>query len=124
MPVRNQFHRISLCCVFCVFSAAAAAQSTRYSVKLAPDFDRKLLRGDETIEFQADAGVVEWEKQAGLRVESADVAGGEGTVAEQAVSVRLRSGGTHSLKLNYTAAAGRGAVLFWGRAGVASALYV
>jgi hypothetical protein len=97
MPFRNQFHIISLCCVFCAFSAAAAAvaQSTHYSVKLVPDFERQLLRGEETIEFQAEAGAVEWEKQAGLRVVSADVADGEVTVAEQAVRVRLRSGGRH-----------------------------
>src|SRR5467141_5088865 len=124
MPLRDGLHRISLCCVFCAFFAAAAmAQATHYFVKLAPDFERQLLRGDETIEFQADAGVVEWEKQAGLRVESADVADGEVTVAEQAVRVRLRSGGRHRLKLKYTAAAGRGIVWFADNAGLATAFY-
>ena len=107
MPLRHRLHKISLYCVFCAFSAAAAvAQSTHYFVKLVPDFERQLLRGEETIEFQADAGAIEWEKQAGLRVVSADVADGEVTVAEQAVRVRLRSGGRHRLKLKYTAAAG------------------
>jgi hypothetical protein len=58
MPVRNLFDRISLCCFLCSFSAAAwVAQSTHYSVKLVPDFEHQLLRGDETIEFQADARV-------------------------------------------------------------------
>jgi hypothetical protein len=37
----------------------AAAQSTHYSVKLVPDLERHVLLGDETIEFQADAGEVE-----------------------------------------------------------------
>ncbi len=90
---------------------------------LVPDFERQLLRGEETIEFQAEAGAVEWEKQAGLRVVSADVADGEVTVAEQAVRVRLRSGGRHRLKLKYTAAAGRGIKWFADNAGLATAFY-
>jgi len=117
MPLVNRCHRISLLCIFCAFSSAAAvAQSTHYSVKLAPDFERQLLRGEETIEFQADAGEVEWQKQAGLRVASANVADGEVTVAEQAVRVHLCSSGRHSLKLRYTAAAGRGIQWFAGAA--------
>jgi aminopeptidase N len=124
MPLRDRFHRISLCCVFCAFFAAAVvAQSTHYSVKLVPDFERQLLRGEETIEFQAEAGAVEWEKQAGLRVVSADVADGEVTVAEQAVRVRLRSGGRHILRIKYTAAAGRGIKWFADNAGLATAFY-
>ena len=109
MPLGNQSPRISLFCIFCAFSSAAAvAQATHYSVKLVPDFERQLLQGDETIEFQGDAGEVEWQKQAGMRVASANVADGEVMVTEQAVRVHLRSGGRHSLKLKYTAAAGRG----------------
>ena len=124
MPLGNRSHRISLFCVFWACSSAAAvAQSTHYSVKLVADFERHLLRGDETIEFQADAGEVEWQKQAGMRVVSADVADGEVTVAEQAVRVLLRSGGKHSLKLKYTAAAGRGIQWFADNAGLATAFY-
>jgi aminopeptidase N len=110
MSLGNRSHRIILCCVSWAFSCAATtvAKITHYSVKLAPDFERQLLRGDETIEFQAGAGVVEWRKQTGLHVITANVADGDVTVNEQAVRVRLRSGGRHSLKLNYTAAAGRG----------------
>jgi hypothetical protein len=37
----------------------ATAQSSHYSVKLVPDFERHVLLGDETIEFQAEAGEVE-----------------------------------------------------------------
>jgi aminopeptidase N len=117
MPLGNRSQRISFFCIFCAFSSAAAvAQSTHYSVKLEPDFERQLLRGDETIEFQAEAREIEWQKQAGLRVVSANVANGEVTVAEQAVRVRLRSGGRHSLKLKYTAGAGRGIQWFAGAA--------
>jgi aminopeptidase N len=124
MPFGNRSQRISLCCVFCACSSAAAvAQSTHYSVKLVPDFERQLLRGDETIEFQADAGEVEWQKQTGLRVVSADVADGEVTVAQQAVRVGLRTGGRHSLKLQYTVAAGRGIKWFADNAGLATAFY-
>src|SRR6266851_7228516 len=100
MPLGNRFHRVTLCCIFWVFSSAAAmAQSTHYSVKLVADFARQILRGEETIEFQADAGEVEWQKQTGLRVLSASVADGEVTVAEQTVRVRLRLGGRHSLRI-------------------------
>jgi aminopeptidase N len=99
------------------------AQSTHYSVKLVPDFERQLLRGDETIEFQADAAEVEWQKQAGMRVTSANVADGAVTVAEQVVRVHLRLGGRHSLKLKYTAAAGRGIRWFADNAGLATAFY-
>jgi len=124
MPLRSLLSSGSLYCIFCVFSVAAAAeQCTHYSVKLAPDFERQLLRGDETIEFQVEAGAVEWQKQAGWHVLSADVADGEVTVAEHAVRVRLRSGGRHSLKLKYTAAAGRGIRWFADHAGLATAFY-
>src|SRR5437879_11691812 len=107
MPLGNRSHRISLFCIFCAFSSAAAvAQSTHYSVKLEPDFERQLLRADETIEFQADAGEIEWQKQAGLRVAIANIANGEVTAAEQAGRVRLRSGRRHSLQRKYMAPAG------------------
>src|SRR5437879_11865309 len=108
MPLRSLLSTGSWYCIFCTFSVlAAAAQSTHYSVKLAPDFERQLLRGDETIEFEVEAGAVEWQKQAGLHGLSADVADGEVTVAEHAVRVRFRSGGRQRLKLTYTAAGGR-----------------
>src|SRR5437588_11087579 len=117
MPLHSLLSTGSWYCIFCTFSVlAAAAQSTHYSVKLEPDFERQLLRGDETIEFQADAGEIEWQKQGGLRVVSANIANGEVAVAEQAMRVRLRSGGRHSLKLKYTAAAGRGIQWFAGAA--------
>ena len=99
------------------------AQATRYSVKLVPDFEHQILRGDERIEFQADRGVVEWQKQAGLHVVSANVAGGEVTLADQAVRVRLRSAGRHSLELKYTAAPARGLRWFDDNAGLLTAFY-
>jgi len=120
----NRFGRLTLACIVCVFSSAAAlAQATRYSVKLVPDFEHQILRGDERIEFQADRGVVEWQKQAGLHVVSANVAGGEVTLADQAVRVRLRSAGRHSLELKYTAAPARGLRWFDDNAGLLTAFY-
>src|SRR5437660_9298955 len=109
MSLASQFLRIASRVTFCVFSSAASvAQSTHYSVKLAPDFQHQLLQGEETIEFQAAAGVIEWQKQTGLHVINVNAAEGDVTVDEQAVRVRWRSNGSPSLKLNYTAAAGRG----------------
>jgi aminopeptidase N len=123
MSHTNRFHIISLCCVSCAFSSTVAAQSTHYSVKVVPDFERQLLRGDETIEFQADAGTVEWQKQAGLRVDSTKVADGEVIVAEQSVIVHLRSSGKHTLNVKYTAAAGRGIKWLAPGAGLVTAFY-
>ena len=86
----------------------ASAQVTHYLVKLTPDLERHVLHGDERIEFSADAGVTEWQKKEGMKVIEAKVAGGEVTVGEKGVSVRLDSGGKHILQLQYEAAAGQG----------------
>jgi aminopeptidase N len=124
MPRLNLFDRISLCVVLCVScSAAVVAQSTRYSVKLVPDFERQLLLGEEAIEFQADVGEVVWEKQAGLQIVTANVADGDVTVAEQAVRVRLHLNGKHSLQLTYTAAAAKGLKWLADSAGLVTAFY-
>jgi len=123
MSLLNGIRRIALCCVVCVFSGAAAAQATHYSVKLAPDFERRLLRGEEVIEFQADARVAEWQKQPGLEVISAKVSDGEVTVAEQALLVRLRSGGKHRLRIRYKATAGKGLRWLDDNAGLFTAFY-
>jgi aminopeptidase N len=124
MPLRNLFVRISLCCFLSALSAAAVvAQSTHYSVKLVPDFEHQLLRGDETIEFQSDAGAVEWKKQPGLRIISANIVDGAVTVDEQAVRVLLRSGGRHSARFKFAAAAGRGLKWLADNAGLITTFY-
>jgi aminopeptidase N len=124
MTLLTRFRRTFSCGVLCAFSSAAAvAQSTHYSVKLVPDFEHQLLQGDETIEFQAGAGTVEWQKQAGLNVVSANVTDGEVTVVEQAVVVRLRSAGKHTLKIKYTAAPGQGIKWLAESAGLVTAFY-
>ena len=124
MPLFNRLYRIPLCCLLCVLSTVgAAAQSTHYSVKLVPDFERHVLLGDETIEFQADAGEVEWQKQAGLRIVTSNVAKEALTVAEQSVTVRVLSKGGHSIWFKFEAAAGRGIKWFDDSAGLATAFY-
>jgi aminopeptidase N len=120
----DRLGRLTLACIVCAYSSAAAlAQATHYSVKLVPDFEHQVLRGDERIEFQADAGVVEWQKQAGLHVITAKVADGEVTVTDQTVRLRLRSRGSHSLELKYTAAPARGLRWFDDNAGLVTAFY-
>jgi len=124
MPFGSLFNRISLFCLLCALSVAAAvAQSVHYSVKLVPDFEHQLLQGDETIEFQAGVGIVEWKKQAGLRIVTAKIVDGVATVDEQSVRVRLLSGGRHSLRFKFAAAAGRGIKWFANNAGLATAFY-
>jgi hypothetical protein len=77
MSLRNRLYRISLCCILgALLAVGVVAQSTHYSVKLVPDFERHVLLGDETIEFQSDAGEVEWQKQAGLHIVGSTVAKG------------------------------------------------
>jgi aminopeptidase N len=110
--------------VLCALSAlGAAAQSTHYSVKLVPDFERHVLLGDETVQFQADAGEVVWQKQAGLHIVTSNVAQGAVTVAEQSVTVRVLSAGRHDARFKFEAAEGRGIRWFEGNAGLATAFY-
>jgi len=124
MSICNRLCRVSSCCVLCALSVVGAvAQSTHYSVKMVPDFERHVLLGDETIEFQADAGEVEWQKQAGLHIVSSKVAKGVVTVAEQLVTVRVLSAGRHSVRFKFEAAAGRGIKWFEDNAGLATAFY-
>jgi aminopeptidase N len=120
----SRLHRISSCCALCALSAVGAvAQFTHYSVKLVPDFERHVLLGDETIEFQADAGEVDWQKQAGLHIITSKVAMGAVSVAEQSVTVRVLSAGRHSVRFKFEAAAGRGIEWFEGNAGLATTFY-
>src|SRR5207302_3194937 len=123
MSLRNRLYRI-LCCVLCALSPVGAmAQSTHYSVKLVPDFERHVLLGDETIEFQANAGEVEWQEQAGLHIVASKAAKGAVTVAKQLVTVRVLSAGRHSVRFKFEAAAGRGIKWFTDNAGLATAFY-
>src|SRR5260370_31049801 len=123
MSLRNRSYRTSLCSVLCALSAVgAAAQSTHYAVKLVSDFEGQVLLGDETIEFQADAGEVEWQKQAGLHIVTSKVAKEAVTVAEQSVTVRVLSAGRHRVRFKFEAAAGRGIKWFEGNGGLGTAV--
>jgi aminopeptidase N len=92
----------------------ASAQATHYSVKLSPDFKRHVLHGEERIEFSAEAGVTEWQKKEGLKITESKVAGGEATVNEKGVGVRVAAAGKHVLQFQYEAAAGPGLRWFAG----------
>jgi aminopeptidase N len=101
--------RILLCGTLCWFGALpASAQATHYSVKLAADFERHILRAEERIEFSASPGTTEWQKEAGVKISEARVAGGKTMVGEKGVSVELHSGGRHVLKFKYEAGSGQG----------------
>ncbi len=49
-------------------AAATAGSAAHYSVKLTPDFEHRVMRGEEQIEFEHAAGNLEWQKQPGLQV--------------------------------------------------------
>lgn len=86
----------------------ALAQVTHYAVKLTPDFEQRVLHGKERIEFSSDAGVTDWQKKEGLKITEVKVAGGEVTVGEKGVQVRVTANGRHLLQLKYDASAGQG----------------
>lgn len=87
-----------------IFVTTARAQVTHYTVKLTPDLDHHVLRGEETIEFQHDAGTIEWQKQRGLQITDTKISDGEPALADEAVSISLRRGGKHVLRFEYTVA--------------------
>jgi aminopeptidase N len=124
MSLLNRLSRIVLCWIICFLSSrAAGAQATHYTVKLVPDFERKVLQGKESIEFLASAGAMEFQKQAGLQVASARIANGEVTVVDEAVRLHLRTSGKHTLRLKYTVAPARGFRWLDDNAGLFTAFY-
>ena len=84
----------------------APEEATRYSVTLRPDFKKQVFQGEEQLDFQAAAGVVQFSKQPGLRITK--VTGGSLVKDGASVRVRLRKSGRQSLRFRYTVAAGRG----------------
>jgi len=106
-----------------MFAITAGAQVTHYTVKLTPDFEHNLLRGVETIEFYHEAGDVEWQKQRGMQITAVNSVGGEATVKDEAVTLRVHSAGKHLLHVEYTAAAGQGIKWFADKKGFDTAFY-
>ena len=89
-------------------TAALPAQTTHYSVKLMPDLNRQSLRGEEEIEYQHDAGTVEWQKQSVLQITSAEPEGGEVALGDDSVTVDLPTSGRHRLRFEYRTTKSRG----------------
>lgn len=108
---------------FLLSVTTAQAQVTHYKLKLTPDLDHHLLRGDEIIEFHHDAGTVGWQKQARLRISSISLADSETALKDEAVGVRLRTGGEHMLHVKYTAAPAPGISWFAGQNGFNTEFY-
>src|SRR6266849_8525907 len=104
-------------------AAATAGSAAYYSVKLTPDFEHRVMRGEEQIEFEHDAGNLEWQKQPGLQVGGIKCPDGEVTSDDTSVRVRLAASGKHVARFEYTAAAARGIRWFDGGAGFATAFY-
>ena len=104
-------------------AAATAGSVTHYTVKLTPDFEHRVMRGEEQIEFERDAGNVEWQKQPGLHIGGMKCPDGEVTSDETSVRVRLAAGGKHVARFEYAAAAARGIRWFDGGAGFVTAFY-
>jgi len=104
-------------------AAATAGSAAHYSVKLTPDFEHRVMRGEEQIEFEHAAGNLEWQKQPGLQVGGMKCPDGEVTSDDTSVRVRLAASGKHVARFEYTAAAARGIRWFDGGAGFATAFY-
>jgi len=109
--------------VYFASAAATAGSATHYSVKLTPDLEHRVMRGEEQIEFERDSGNVEWQKQPGLHIGGMKCPDGEVTSDDTSVRVRLAAGGKHVARFEYTAAAARGIRWFDGGAGFATAFY-
>jgi aminopeptidase N len=84
-----------------------AAQVPHYAVKLTPDFDRQLLKGEETIEFQHGPGAARFRKKPGINIASAAIAGGEVTVEDESVTARLSGDGARKLQVTYSVSTAR-----------------
>jgi len=87
----------------------APEEATRYSVTLRPDFRKQVFQGEEQLDFQAAAGIVQFSKQPGLRITK--VTGGnlvKDGASGAAVRVRLKRSGRQTLRFRYTVTAGRG----------------
>ncbi len=107
--------RILLCGgVWWLASLSVWGQATHYAVKLTPDFEHQILHGEERIEFSSDARVTEWQKKEGVRIAEVKVTGGEATVSDTGVSIRIAASGRHVLNFKYEAAGGQGLRWFVG----------
>ena len=104
-------------------AAATAGSAAHYSVKLTPDFEHRVMRGEEQIEFEHAAGNLEWQKQPGLQVGGMKCPDGKVTSDDTSVRVRLAASGKHVTRFEYTAAAARGIRWFDGGAGFITAFY-
>ena len=102
---------------------SAKAQAPHYKLRLTPDLVHQILHGEETIEFNHDAGTVEWQRQSGLQISAMSVANGEFTLRNEALDLHLRTSGKHLVRLEYTATPSRGIRWFAGQAGLDTAFY-
>jgi aminopeptidase N len=110
--------------IFCARVPPAHAQVTHYTVKLTPDFDAKVLRGEETIDSHSAVGDAVWRKQAGLQISSANlVNGGNVVVKDESVALNYIIAGWQTAHIKYTAAAGRGIDWFADKEGFDTAFY-
>ena len=109
--------------IFCGTTSVAAAQVTHYTVKLTPDFDAKILRGEETIAMHREVADAEWQKSGALKIASANSSDGDVVVSDEKVSLHRRVPGTHTVYIKYSAAAARGIEWFADKAGFDTAFY-
>lgn len=116
-------HTLFSLLIFFAATFPVHAQVTHYSVKLTPDFDGKILRGEETIEFRHDAGTVEWQRQMKMEIFHATSSDGDVSVVNESVTLHLRTGGNHTAHIEYTAAPARGIEWFTDKAGFDTAFY-
>src|SRR5579864_1997136 len=109
--------------IFCATTSAVLAQVTHYTVKLTPDFDAKILRGEETIAMHREVADAEWQKSAALKISNANSSDGDVAVLDETVKLHRRVPGTHTVYIKYSAAATRGIQWFADKAGFDTAFY-
>src|ERR1700689_2878758 len=107
--------------IFSAMVSAAQAQVTHYSVKLTPDLDNKILRGEETIDWHSEVRDDDWPKQPSLRISSANSNYGNVVVKDESVTLNSIYAGWQTMHIKYAAEAARGIEWFADKAGMDTA---
>ena len=96
---------------------------THYEVTLRVNLTQQSLEGEEEIHFEGRAGKIEWQKQGNVKIRSAIAKGAEVVSTKGELVVRPHSDSDHLLRVEYTAAAGRGVRWLADGAGSVTAFY-
>jgi aminopeptidase N len=99
------------------------AQVAHYTVKLTPDLDAKVLRGEETIAMHREVADAQWQKSAALKIFNANSSDGDVAVSDEKVTLHRRVPSNHTVYIRYSATPTRGIQWFADKAGFDTAFF-